>query len=116
MCRKLLVHSGEDGSPSLVGEIAHIVGEKESAARGKSLYTGGRNDPDNLILLCREHHKIVDDHEIFYSADRLRQLRADYLDWLESQLNSGRRRPLPGFDIWAADLAHPASFTSPPGS
>ncbi|MDQ8754921.1 hypothetical protein RCO27_01650 [Sphingosinicella sp. LHD-64] len=91
MCRKSLVHSVEDGIPSLLGEIAHIVGEKESAARGRTVWTGSRNDPENLILLCREHHKIVDDHEALYPADRLRKVRADHLAWLETQLTTVQR-------------------------
>lgn len=116
LCRKSLVHSVEDRVSSLLGEIAHIVGEKESAARGRAAYTGSRNDPENLILLCREHHKIVDDHESLYSADRLRKVRADHLAWLEACLKPARRHKpqLPAaLNLhWTSDLPLPSSLTA----
>jgi hypothetical protein len=71
----------------LVGEVAHIVGEKPTAARGDDLLDpSGRNEPDNLILLCRRHHKIVDDNQVSYSVSRMHAIRQEYLDWLTQQL------------------------------
>lgn len=94
MCRKRLVHDDAGGALSLVGEIAHIVGAKESAARGRSRYTGSRASPENLLLLCRDHHKIIDDHEDLYPADRLRRIRADHLAWLDGRLAGASRGEL----------------------
>lgn len=113
LCRKSLVHSVEDGISSLLGEIAHIVGEKESAARGRAACTGSRNDPENLILLCREHHKIVDDHESLYPADRLRKLRADHLAWLEARLKPAER---PKLQLPAALNLHRTGDLPPPAT
>ena len=45
-----------------------------------------RNNPDNLLLVCRKHHKIIDDEELKYTADYLQSLRAKYLSWLAQQL------------------------------
>ena len=97
ICRKSLVLSADGGTSSLVGEIAHIVGAKASAARGTETLNGGRNDPENLILLCREDHKIADDNEYDYPAERLRAIRSEYLDWLEGQL--AQAQP------WAANIS-----------
>jgi hypothetical protein len=91
ICRKRLVHDETEGELSLLGEIAHIVGAKENAARGRADLAGGRDDADNLMLVCRDHHKIIDDNETAYPPERLRQIRADYLDWLEDQLAVARR-------------------------
>lgn len=53
ICRKQLIHEGESGTASLIGEAAHIVGETEIAARGRSPLTKKeRNNHENLILLC----------------------------------------------------------------
>ena len=38
------------------------------------------------MLLCREHHKVVDDNEEHYPVIRLQQIRRDYLAWLAGQL------------------------------
>ncbi|MDD2449565.1 MAG: HNH endonuclease signature motif containing protein [Sulfurimonas sp.] len=41
-----------------VGEMAHIIGSKPSAARGTP--EGGSDTYDNLILLCPTHHTHID--------------------------------------------------------
>lgn len=42
----------------IVGEMAHVIGKKPSAARG--INGGGSDKYDNLILLCPTHHTHVD--------------------------------------------------------
>lgn len=92
ICRKSLIHEGDDGERSLIGEIAHIVGDKVGAARGvSSMSAEERNAPANLMLLCRDHHKIVDDNPEAYDVEQLRALRAEYLNWLGEQLTPDRR-------------------------
>lgn len=87
ICRELLVHDGTNGERSLIGETAHIVGEKPTAARGHHpLKLSARNEPDNLLLLCRKHHKIIDDNENVYSLTKLHGIRKDHLEWLRFQL------------------------------
>ena len=87
ICRESLIHKEPTGDGSLVGEIAHIVGEKPKAARGSHpLSVAARDKPENLLLLCRKHHKIIDDAEERYSVDYLQSLRAEYLSWLGDQL------------------------------
>lgn len=86
MCRRPVVWESERKIHSLTGEIAHIVGSKRDAARGKEKITAGRDEPSNLILLCREHHKIVDDNEAEFSVERLHAIKESYLTWLNSNL------------------------------
>lgn len=87
ICRDELVYSTDGAATSLVGEVAHIVGEKETAARGESdLDLAERNDPDNLLLLCRKHHKIVDDDQNNYSVDRLHQIKEEHIAWVAASL------------------------------
>ncbi|MFC2707147.1 MAG: HNH endonuclease, partial [Neisseria sp.] len=64
ICKRELIKKNERNSRklTLVGEIAHIVGSKQSAPRGESdLTQQERDDVDNLMLLCQEHHKEIDD-------------------------------------------------------
>jgi hypothetical protein len=91
ICREKLIEVAEK-STSLVGEVAHIVGEKSGAPRGNSQLTlAERNDAENLLLLCLKHHKIIDDDESGYPTQRLHQIRVDFLAWLEGQLSSAQR-------------------------
>lgn len=49
-----LVHTGR----YIVGEMAHVIGSKPTAARGTP--QGGEDTYDNLILLCPTHHTHID--------------------------------------------------------
>jgi tetratricopeptide (TPR) repeat protein len=60
-CLKKMV--GEDGK-TITGEIAHIESANEGGARFNSnMSNEDRRAFDNLILLCPEHHKIIDNKE-----------------------------------------------------
>jgi len=66
-------------SGSVVGEMCHIKGEKPGAARYDSNQSNEeRHNFENLILLCNVHHKIVDDDEVAYTVERLRQMKLDH--------------------------------------
>jgi len=63
-CQMELTMDSVAGDASAVGEMAHIVGEKEGAARGVSkMPLSHRNSYSNLILLCPTHHTIIDKKE-----------------------------------------------------
>lgn len=86
ICHEHLIEGNGDGA-SLIGEVAHIVGEKSGASRGESAMTlTQRNSPDNLMLLCLKHHKVIDDDEETYTVKRLLEIKNDYLKWLTTQL------------------------------
>jgi len=79
-CPKLLVQEGSGGDePSVIGEMAHIVAEKREGPRGKhELSDEERNSHRNLVLLCRDHHKVVDDQPLTYSIPVLREMKASH--------------------------------------
>lgn len=51
------------------------------------------DEPENLVLLCRVHHKMVDDQHETYTADVLRALKASHQRWVSSSLTEDRSRP-----------------------
>src|SRR6188768_1569040 len=64
---------------SLVGEICHIKADRPSGPRyDPTQMESERQAFENLILMCANHHKVVDDDEVAYSVERLRQLKADH--------------------------------------
>lgn len=106
LCREEVIHETEQSGASLVGEVAHIVGERPDAARGNSpLSVEERNDPDNLLLLCRKHHKIIDDDPANYTVERLQQAKDEFLAWIDTQLS--RATP------WKSNLAQLAYINVP---
>ena len=58
---------------AIIGEICHIHGQRPGAARCEyALTTEELHGIENLILLCRNHHKLVDDNPGKYATDWLR--------------------------------------------
>lgn len=90
-CRRVLTAdaSAADG-PVVLGDVAHIVAESANGPRGNhSLPQEERNQYDNLILLCTQHHQLVDAQPQTYSVERLRAMREDHERWIEKTLGVG---------------------------
>jgi hypothetical protein len=88
-CRKNLVEDEtQTDDPSIVGDEAHIVAREEDGPRGKSLLTREERDKyDNLILMCKVHHKIIDDQPLEYTVEKLHQMKTDHLEWVIKNLS-----------------------------
>lgn len=88
-CRRILVEDRtRQDEESVVGDECHIIGERPTAARGG--VGVGREDLDeydNLILLCKVHHKLVDDQHGTYTVEKLRELKASHERWVRERLS-----------------------------
>lgn len=77
--RRLIEPSTDEDDPAVTGEIAHIVGEKRRGPRGvDELPESERNKHPNLLLLCRDHHRVIDSQPNAYSIPVLSQMKADH--------------------------------------
>ena len=89
ICRRVLVtNSTQTQDVSLIGEECHIVSSKPGGPRYDSSFPSNQIDSyDNLILLCRVHHREVDDLCIDYPKEILIQKKKDHEAWVSSQLS-----------------------------
>lgn len=77
----------ETDDPTLVGENCHIVAESDNGPRSDaSVPIAQRNSYGNLILLCRNHHKVIDTQEGEYTVERLLEMKANHEAWVKEQL------------------------------
>lgn len=94
MCRRPLTAQAE--SPNLGGLVlgveAHIIAQSEVGPRGDAGTRDAIDAYPNLILLCPEDHKRVDDQPDVYPADRLREIKSAHEHWAEDRLDG-----VPGF-------------------
>src|SRR6266700_512117 len=62
-CRKeLIIDETETDDESIIGDEAHIIAKNSDGARGENeMVLEDRDKYANLILLCRIHHKVIDD-------------------------------------------------------
>lgn len=88
LCRReLVVDATADDDESVVGDECHLVSGKANGPRFDHAFpVDCLDEPDNLILLCRVHHKMVDDQCETYTVDTLKGRRAKHEQWVSSRL------------------------------
>jgi hypothetical protein len=73
------ITTGHGVSAVMIGEIAHIAGEKPNSARyDPNMTDAERNAEDNLLALCPTHHTVIDTQEWQYSTPFLRQRKQEH--------------------------------------
>jgi hypothetical protein len=92
---KLAVDATETDPDSIVGDECHIVSGQPSGPRYESSFPQGEIDSyDNLILLCKVHHKNVDDQPETYTAVSLKALKAKHEKSVAEKLDKGEVTPV----------------------
>jgi len=87
--RELIMDATTQDDESVVGDECHIVSDKSNGPRYNSEFLIDEIDSyPNLILLCRIHHKMVDDQSEKFTADFLRRLKAEHTSWIAETLES----------------------------
>lgn len=87
ICRIELVQETEDASENvIIGEECHIVSEKGKGPRGEVQYLGDYDSYDNLVLMCANDHKRVDELTDIYTVEKLRLFKSLHEDWVRSTL------------------------------
>lgn len=87
---EVLVHGDAVNDSAVVGDECHIFSNKKTGPRYKSCDLSDSHDiSSNLILLCRTHHKMVDDQSKKYSAEVLVQLKRSHENWVKQKLDNG---------------------------
>ena len=85
---ELIMGSTPEDDESVVGEECHIVARESGGPRNDLNFPKKKLDQyDNLILLCRVHHKMVDDQENTYSVEHLRRIKKEHEQWVCETLN-----------------------------
>ena len=83
-CRKtIVVEKTEKDRESLVSQMAHIRGEKPTSPRYDNKMTDKqRNSHENLIVVCNNCHKIIDDQWKTYTVEKLLEIKNNHEKWV----------------------------------
>jgi hypothetical protein len=85
--RRLVSPDSAEESGAIIAELAHIVADSREGPRGNvPLSEEERNRNENLIVLCPEHHKVVDSQPNTFSIQVLRQMKLDHLAQIQVRL------------------------------
>lgn len=88
ICRhELVIDATAVADRSVVGEECHVVSGKSQGPRHDPAFSADRLDePENLLLLCRIHHKMADDQYETYTVEVLQKLKANHEKWVSVTL------------------------------
>jgi len=85
--RELVVDATATDDEAVIAEECHIVSSRPNGPRYDSSYPQEKlNAYDNLILLCRVHHKMIDDQYENYTVNILRQMKVTHELWVKRKL------------------------------
>ncbi len=89
-CTNTLIEPATEESDALVtAHICHIYAITKDGPRGKSRLTKKElNSPENLILLCRNHHAVVDGQHETYPADMLKEWKQTHESKIQKRLSA----------------------------
>lgn len=75
MCRtELVAEKNEDERNLNIGDECHIISKRPTGPRHNSNYGKDYDDYDNLILLCKNHHKTIDELWETYTVNLLKNV------------------------------------------
>jgi hypothetical protein len=83
MCNRYLVVDEHTGAAIYIGQLAHVVGwttTKGSPRGDDPLPVADRNEADNLMLLCYDQHKVIDNRSLWqaYDVTALRRMKREH--------------------------------------
>ena len=89
ICRqKLVVDETKLDAESVVGDECHIKSSKPDGPRYDLEFPAEKIDTEsNLLILCKVHHKMIDDQLQTYSVSALIEIKRDHEKWVESKLS-----------------------------
>jgi len=74
---------------AIIGDECHIVSAQEQGPRYDPSFPPQLLDSyENLLLLCKVHHKMVDDQCKTYDQNTLVTIKATHEDWVDSNLKN----------------------------
>ena len=84
---ELIVDATEKNDEAVVGDECHIISPRPNGPRHDASFPESELDSyENLILLCRVHHKMIDDQEATYTPNILRQMKSNHEVWFSEKL------------------------------
>jgi hypothetical protein len=87
LCKVELVQADSNTDANVViGEECHIISSKSKGPRGEIAFGGDFDAYENLLLLCANDHKKIDELTKVYTVEKLQLAKATHEAWVKSTL------------------------------
>lgn len=95
ICRqRLVVDETSADAESVVGDECHIhSGAPNGPRHDPTVNPQNLDGLENLLLLCRVHHKMVDDQFETYTAELLRSIKSNHEKWVDARFDDESAYP-----------------------
>ncbi len=105
ICRIQLTENTNSENSFLIGEQAHIVATTQDGPRGESILAKEERDIyENLILLCPNHHTIIDKNVDDYPVEKLHNIKQKHEIWVHENLATSDKEKDQVAEIIYSDL------------
>jgi len=87
ICKRALIEqaTGKDNE-AIVGDECHIVSRGTIGPRAGEISSDLVDNDDNLILLCKVHHKLIDDQVNTYTVDKIKAIKTQHEEMVRAKL------------------------------
>jgi len=92
ICRTKLLSENENNEEYNIGEECHIISKKPNGPRFKP-NLADYDSYNNLILLCRNHHRQIDELIDTYTEEVIRSKKLNHEKWVQNTINKALNSP-----------------------
>lgn len=90
--RKLIQPETEVDDATIVGDECHIISPKRGGPRHRGLPSNDYDKLENLLILCKIHHTVVDSQHKTYTVERLYEIKEQHERWVDQRLTTETER------------------------
>lgn len=88
ICKEELVLEKDPFNRTLnLGEECHIISEQTNGPRHEGISDFNYDSTDNLILLCCNHHTMIDEQIEKFPTPELKKIKSEHEKWVSSNLD-----------------------------
>lgn len=93
ICRVLLsVEKSDSLDETLIGEECHIISKSKQGPRYEEKESFNYDSYGNLVLLCRNHHSLIDQQCEKYTTELVRKIKRDHEEWVSEKLHDNKSK------------------------
>ncbi len=94
ICRvPLSVEKSDYLGETLIGEECHIISKSKQGPRYEEKENFNYDSYNNLILLCRNHHSLIDKQWETYTTKLIIEIKRNHEKWINEKLNDNKKNP-----------------------
>ena len=83
-CEKSIVQDMLTEEKSNLSNYAHIIASSSNGPRGDEFLSEKLSDDENnVMVLCRDHHKLIDDYPEKYTVDILKEMKKEHENYIK---------------------------------